>query len=218
MSSWAAPLPVWYQATSSPKSRTGVAALSLIRSVNETEYLCNLAGLRCQLTLSGWCQYNSVINPCVLQVNPPYYVKLVELVPHPETAAVIMDTTRTLMTKVKLVKVNDRKLFLYFVLCSSLVICLVSGGAGSCLSEGRDRWFCSEQDTGCYNCRVLEASPGESLLQPNGFASYPLMKEKLVKISTEINLSHFCVVISILISTQTAPCWIISRNGEHWCG
>ncbi|XP_070832058.1 lambda-crystallin homolog [Chaetodon trifascialis] len=33
-------------------------------------------------------------------VNPPYYVKLVELVPHPETAATVMDTTHALMTKV----------------------------------------------------------------------------------------------------------------------
>lgn len=37
-----------------------------------------------------------------LQVNPPYYVKLVELVPHPETAAIVMDTTHALMTKVKI--------------------------------------------------------------------------------------------------------------------
>jgi len=35
------------------------------------------------------------------QVNPPYFVKLVELVPHPETAAAVMDTTHFLMTKVK---------------------------------------------------------------------------------------------------------------------
>ncbi|CAK6968516.1 lambda-crystallin homolog [Scomber scombrus] len=33
-------------------------------------------------------------------VNPPYYVKLVELVPHPETAGPVMDSTHTLMTKV----------------------------------------------------------------------------------------------------------------------
>ncbi|KAI4805888.1 hypothetical protein KUCAC02_010483 [Chaenocephalus aceratus] len=33
-------------------------------------------------------------------VNPPYYVKLVELVPHPETAEAVMDTTHSLMTKV----------------------------------------------------------------------------------------------------------------------
>ncbi|XP_037542592.1 lambda-crystallin homolog [Nematolebias whitei] len=33
-------------------------------------------------------------------VNPPYYVKLVELVPHPKTAATVMDHTFTLMTKV----------------------------------------------------------------------------------------------------------------------
>uniref|UniRef100_H3DE05 Crystallin, lambda 1 n=1 Tax=Tetraodon nigroviridis TaxID=99883 RepID=H3DE05_TETNG len=42
-------------------------------------------------------------------VNPPYYVKLVELIPHPETAAVVMDTTRTLMTKVEQVPVCLRK-------------------------------------------------------------------------------------------------------------
>uniref|UniRef100_A0A3Q0RGZ7 L-gulonate 3-dehydrogenase n=1 Tax=Amphilophus citrinellus TaxID=61819 RepID=A0A3Q0RGZ7_AMPCI len=33
-------------------------------------------------------------------VNPPYHVKLVELVPHPDTAATVMDTTHALMTKV----------------------------------------------------------------------------------------------------------------------
>lgn len=33
-------------------------------------------------------------------VNPPYYVKLVELVPHPETIATVMSTTHDLMTKV----------------------------------------------------------------------------------------------------------------------
>lgn len=33
-------------------------------------------------------------------VNPPYYVKLVELVPHPETATTVMDTTHSIMTKV----------------------------------------------------------------------------------------------------------------------
>lgn len=39
---------------------------------------------------------------CAPQVNPPYYLKLVELVPHPETAASVMDTTHFLMTKVKI--------------------------------------------------------------------------------------------------------------------
>ncbi|AWP13531.1 putative lambda-crystallin -like [Scophthalmus maximus] len=33
-------------------------------------------------------------------VNPPYYVKLVELVPHPETEASVMDATHAVMTKV----------------------------------------------------------------------------------------------------------------------
>lgn len=33
-------------------------------------------------------------------VNPPYYVKLVELVPHPETTATVMNATHDLMTKV----------------------------------------------------------------------------------------------------------------------
>nr|XP_046260497.1 lambda-crystallin homolog [Scatophagus argus] len=42
-------------------------------------------------------------------VNPPYYVKLVELVPHPETAATVMDTTHALMTKVGQAPVCLRK-------------------------------------------------------------------------------------------------------------
>ncbi|XP_028289431.1 lambda-crystallin homolog [Parambassis ranga] len=42
-------------------------------------------------------------------VNPPYYVKLVELVPHPETAAAVMDTTHVLMTKVGQAPVLLRK-------------------------------------------------------------------------------------------------------------
>uniref|UniRef100_UPI003AAA2CAE lambda-crystallin homolog n=1 Tax=Centroberyx gerrardi TaxID=166262 RepID=UPI003AAA2CAE len=39
---------------------------------------------------------------CIIShpVNPPYYVKLVELVPHPETVATVMDTTHALMTQV----------------------------------------------------------------------------------------------------------------------
>lgn len=48
--------------------------------------------------------FSLIINAAVLylfsQVNPPYYVKLVELVPHPQTTATIMDTTHALMTKV----------------------------------------------------------------------------------------------------------------------
>ncbi|XP_035533181.1 lambda-crystallin homolog [Morone saxatilis] len=41
-------------------------------------------------------------NRCLVShpVNPPYYVKLVELVPHPETATTVVDTTHALMTKV----------------------------------------------------------------------------------------------------------------------
>ncbi|XP_034742056.1 lambda-crystallin homolog [Etheostoma cragini] len=42
-------------------------------------------------------------------VNPPYYVKLVELVPHPETAASVMDTTHSLMTKVDQVPVRLKR-------------------------------------------------------------------------------------------------------------
>ncbi|XP_047456006.1 lambda-crystallin homolog [Mugil cephalus] len=42
-------------------------------------------------------------------VNPPYYVKLVELVPHPETAADVMDTTHALMTKVGQAPVRLKK-------------------------------------------------------------------------------------------------------------
>lgn len=42
-------------------------------------------------------------------VNPPYYVKLVELVPHPETTPTVMDTTHALMTKVGQAPVRLRK-------------------------------------------------------------------------------------------------------------
>ncbi|XP_067372868.1 lambda-crystallin homolog isoform X2 [Channa argus] len=42
-------------------------------------------------------------------VNPPYYVKLVELVPHPETVATVMDTTHALMTKVGQAPVRLKK-------------------------------------------------------------------------------------------------------------
>ncbi|XP_057707467.1 lambda-crystallin homolog [Corythoichthys intestinalis] len=42
-------------------------------------------------------------------VNPPYYVKLVELVPHPNTIAAIMDKTHALMTEVGQVPVRLRK-------------------------------------------------------------------------------------------------------------
>ncbi|XP_014823016.1 PREDICTED: lambda-crystallin homolog isoform X1 [Poecilia mexicana] len=42
-------------------------------------------------------------------VNPPYYVKLVELVPHPETVAAVMDAAHSLMTKVGQAPVLLRK-------------------------------------------------------------------------------------------------------------
>uniref|UniRef100_A0A4W4HHY7 L-gulonate 3-dehydrogenase n=1 Tax=Electrophorus electricus TaxID=8005 RepID=A0A4W4HHY7_ELEEL len=42
-------------------------------------------------------------------VNPPYYVRLVELVPHPETLHVVMDTARDLMTEVGQAPVCLRK-------------------------------------------------------------------------------------------------------------
>ncbi|XP_040004869.1 lambda-crystallin homolog [Xiphias gladius] len=42
-------------------------------------------------------------------VNPPYFVKLVELVPHPETAAITMDTTHAVMIKVGQVPVQLKR-------------------------------------------------------------------------------------------------------------
>lgn len=42
-------------------------------------------------------------------VNPPYYVKLVELIPHPETASTVMDSTHALMTKVGQAPVRLKK-------------------------------------------------------------------------------------------------------------
>ena len=43
------------------------------------------------------------------QVNPPYYVKLVELVPHPETLPAVMDATYALMSEVGQAPVRLRK-------------------------------------------------------------------------------------------------------------
>ncbi|XP_054643446.1 lambda-crystallin homolog [Dunckerocampus dactyliophorus] len=42
-------------------------------------------------------------------VNPPYLVKLVELVPHPDTTAAVMDNTHALMTRVGQVPVRLKK-------------------------------------------------------------------------------------------------------------
>ncbi|XP_061697791.1 lambda-crystallin homolog isoform X1 [Syngnathoides biaculeatus] len=42
-------------------------------------------------------------------VNPPYYVKLVELVPHPETLVAVMESTYALMTEVGQVPVRLKK-------------------------------------------------------------------------------------------------------------
>lgn len=48
---------------------------------------------------------------CIIShpVNPPYYVRLVELVPHPETLAAVMDVTYSLMTDVGQAPVRLRK-------------------------------------------------------------------------------------------------------------
>lgn len=43
------------------------------------------------------------------QVNPPYYVRLVELVPHPETVAAVMELAYGLMTEVGQAPVRLRK-------------------------------------------------------------------------------------------------------------
>lgn len=45
----------------------------------------------------------------MLQVNPPYYVRLVELVPHPETLPKAMDVAFDLMTEVGQAPVRLRK-------------------------------------------------------------------------------------------------------------
>ncbi|XP_030641856.1 lambda-crystallin homolog isoform X1 [Chanos chanos] len=48
---------------------------------------------------------------CIIShpVNPPYYVRLVELVPHPETLPAVMDVTYTLMTEVGQAPVRLKK-------------------------------------------------------------------------------------------------------------
>ncbi|XP_058526972.1 lambda-crystallin homolog isoform X2 [Ochotona princeps] len=55
-----------------------------------------------QLSLiSGCSNLAEAIEGAVhIQVNPPYYVPLVELVPHPETSPATMDRTHALMTKI----------------------------------------------------------------------------------------------------------------------
>ncbi|KAM9802858.1 lambda-crystallin homolog isoform X2 [Syngnathus typhle] len=57
--------------------------------------------------------FSSVQNPsrCLVShpVNPPYYVKLVELVPHPDTSAATVDKTHALLTEVGQVPVRLRK-------------------------------------------------------------------------------------------------------------
>lgn len=55
--------------------------------------------------------YTGVISSLSLtsQVNPPYYVRLVELVPHPETLPAVMDVAYSLMTDVGQAPVRLRK-------------------------------------------------------------------------------------------------------------
>lgn len=54
------------------------------------------------------CCYDHSV-PCILQVNPPYYVRLVELVPHPDTLPTAMDIAFELMTEVGQAPVRLRK-------------------------------------------------------------------------------------------------------------
>lgn len=54
------------------------------------------------------CCYDQYV-PFILQVNPPYYVRLVELVPHPETLPTAMDIAFELMTEVGQAPVRLRK-------------------------------------------------------------------------------------------------------------
>ncbi|KAM5289351.1 lambda-crystallin homolog isoform 2-T2 [Ctenodactylus gundi] len=55
-----------------------------------------------QLSLiSGCANISEAVEGAVhIQVNPPYYVPLVELVPHPETAPATVDRTHALMRKI----------------------------------------------------------------------------------------------------------------------
>lgn len=57
MSSWAALLPVWCRATSSPGCRTGVAALSLIRSV-KSSFICKQTNKKPYIICLSWCVNN----------------------------------------------------------------------------------------------------------------------------------------------------------------
>uniref|UniRef100_A0A8D2D4F0 L-gulonate 3-dehydrogenase n=1 Tax=Sciurus vulgaris TaxID=55149 RepID=A0A8D2D4F0_SCIVU len=55
-----------------------------------------------QLSLISGCSNitEAVEGAMHIQVNPPYYVPLVELIPHPETAPATMDRTHALMRKI----------------------------------------------------------------------------------------------------------------------
>uniref|UniRef100_A0ABI7YSY7 L-gulonate 3-dehydrogenase n=1 Tax=Felis catus TaxID=9685 RepID=A0ABI7YSY7_FELCA len=59
-------------------------------------------GAQDQLSLISGCLniQEAVEGALHIQVNPPYYVPLVELVPHPETAPVTVDRTHALMRKI----------------------------------------------------------------------------------------------------------------------
>ncbi|XP_068184623.1 lambda-crystallin homolog isoform X2 [Antennarius striatus] len=98
-------------------NQPGLAAKAVTEIRKQLEELEEAHMLRGQLTatqqfalLSSFDDLTQALEEAFfVQVNPPYYVKLVELVPHPDTADTVMDTSYAVMTKVGQVPVRLKK-------------------------------------------------------------------------------------------------------------
>uniref|UniRef100_A0A8C0E4H8 L-gulonate 3-dehydrogenase n=1 Tax=Balaenoptera musculus TaxID=9771 RepID=A0A8C0E4H8_BALMU len=73
-----------------------------MKSLEQSDSLKGSLGAEGQLSLISGCSdiREAVEGALHVQVNPPYYVPLVELVPHPETAPATVDRTYALMRKI----------------------------------------------------------------------------------------------------------------------
>ncbi|XP_069323556.1 lambda-crystallin homolog isoform X2 [Eulemur rufifrons] len=73
-----------------------------LKSLEEAGSLKGCLSVQEQVSLISGCSslQEAVEGAVHIQVNPPYYIPLVELVPHPETAPATVDRTHALMTKI----------------------------------------------------------------------------------------------------------------------
>lgn len=79
--------------------------------IDQQQLITNSAKLWLKCTFPWGKESDSYDQPVsiILKVNPPYYVRLVELVPHPETLPTAMDMAFELMTEVGQAPVRLRK-------------------------------------------------------------------------------------------------------------